>query len=202
MDPKGELNMMEKKWRLNDTFAQYWRNIKPMSEDIVKRKKKNMECCNHLFVRLNGLDIYGSKNIMTVECVYCGITNKFLQLEEFFNSNPRIDSLSLPKNTKTLQSEMFMQMLKQNHFQNDQNFHEFDLKFMSEEILPTYHPGLLYQLALQIKFDASIEEIFDLMKQLHALETNTEVLHLQTLEQANELFIRYQESVKKNYQKS
>lgn len=194
--------MIEKKWRLNDTFAQYWRNIKPMSEDIAKRKMENMKCCNHLFVYLNGLDIYGSKNTMTVECVHCGITNKFLQLEEFFNSNSRINPFSLPKNTKTLQSEMFMQMLKQNHCQNDQSFNEIGLKFMSEEILPTYHPGLLYQLALQIKFDASIEETFDVMKQLHALETNIEVLHLQTLEQANDLFIRYQESIKKTYQKS
>ena len=48
------------------------------------------------------------------------------------------------------------------------------LNFLSQEVIDTLHPDLLYNLALQISPKASRKTIFDIMKQLHELETSQE----------------------------
>jgi len=71
------------------------------------------------------------------------------------------------------------------------------VNLISEECLLTYHPGLLYQLALQISPLGSNDELFEIMKTLHSLETYSEKIRLQKIEQASALLNKFYDSKSK-----
>lgn len=186
---------------LNDEFAQYIIKSRRTSEEYTMKRKEKIRNCNHLFVRLkegettpgfNSSDYYYDPS--HVECVHCGLTNKYESFEEMFSRYPR-KSYFFRKN-KTIESEMFGEFFKENYCRGGKSFDESAFNLISEEVLPTYHPGLLYKLAMEINPEASMEGIFETMKQLHSLETRQESLRLQEIEQAQELLARYHQNKK------
>ena len=93
---------------------------------------------------------------------------------------------------------MFEEIFKNSYFRSGKSFNNSSLNLISEECLLTYHPGLLYRLALQISPLGNSEELFEIMKQLHSLETLQEKIRLQTEEQAISLLDRYYNSKPKS----
>lgn len=198
---------------LNDEFAQCMRKLRIKQNEITEARKEEIRKCNHLFVKLrNGEESYGChstdyyQEANEVECVYCGLTNRFNTIESILEPDYieyyKTFRGTLPSptryNKKTLESEMFEEIFKNSYFRSGKSFNNSSLNLISEECLLTYHPGLLYRLALQISPLGNSEELFEIMKQLHSLETPQEKIRLQTEEQAISLLDRYYNSKPKS----
>jgi len=195
-----------KKLPLNDEFAQCMRKLRICSSEIIEKRKEEMRRCNHLFVLLrNGEEVYGChstdyyKGANEVECVYCGLTNRFSKIElildndynEYFKSFRGMLPSQTGYNRKTLESEMFEELFKNSYYRNGKSFNNLSLNLISKECLLTYHPRLLYRIALQVNPLGSNEEIFEIMKTLHNLETPQERIRLQAVEQVVTLLSKY-----------
>ena len=189
------------KLNLNDTYAQFLRKIRKQSDEEVEKRKNEIIKCNHLFIKLedgvyiggfHSSDCYYEPSI--VECVHCGLTNKFNKLEELYNDR---DYLSYFLNTKTIESDMFNEIFRNYYLRGGKSFDESGFNLISNESLNTYHPSILYRLALSIKEDASNEEIFEIMKELSELETHEERFRLQSIKDASLLVERYKKSIGK-----
>lgn len=173
---------------LNDEYTQYIKSLNTSSEDMMLKKEK-MLSCQHLLVKIKErtsdlMDL--NYNPIEIECVCCGLTNKYLVLEDFFFIK---QMASNPDKYKTIESEVYKEVFK------DNNPHElFD--FISTEVLETYHPGLLYQLAKTINPQAKNDELFLIMKKLNAIETPQEKLRLMKYEQSSALLQRYHKTTK------
>ena len=191
---------------INDEFGQCMRKLRIVPTEFTQKRQEEIRNCNHLFVKLRqGEEIFGChstdyyRSADEVECVHCGLTNRFNRIEEVLESDYVEFSKSfrgmIPSltgyNKKTLESHMFEEVFKYSYFRGGKSFNNSDINLISSEILLTYHPGLLYRLALQISQEGNDMEIFEIMKQLHSLETNQEKIRLQTEEQAIELLNRY-----------
>lgn len=185
----------------NDEFAQCMRKIRNESNEIIKKRKQEIQNCNHLFVLLRkGQETYGChstdyyKEANEVECVHCGLTNRFKKLETIlFNDMPSF-LIPLKYRNKIVESEMFDEIFKAAYLRGGKTFNNSVLNLISNEILFTYHPGLLYELAIKIYPTGTNEEIFKVMKILNSLETEQERIRLQTQEQASSLLERYYNS--------
>lgn len=198
-----------KKLPINDEFAQCMIKLRIIPTELVQKRQEEIKRCNHLFVKLRqGEEIFGYnstdyyKEANTVECIHCGLTNRFNKIEEVlasdyieFSNSFRGMIPSLTKyNKKTLESQMFEEIYKHSYYRGRKSFKNSDLNLISEECLQTYHPGLLYRLALKINPQGNNEEIFKIMKQLDTLETIQEKIRLQTEEQALSLIERFDTS--------
>ena len=191
-----------KKRLTNDDFGQCLRKLRKQPEDIVIKRKEEMEKCNHLFVLLkkgevvggfHSSDYYYDQNI--VECVHCGLTNKFIKIEERFlepGSNYTHNTL-FPShyNERTLETGMFLEIFKDAYRRGGKAFDESVINLISKEPLYTTHSGFLYKMALTINPNGSYEELFQIMKELWQIETREEKLQLLTLDKAEELIKRY-----------
>jgi len=198
---------------LNDEFAQCMRKLRIKPNEITEARKEEIRKCNHLFVKLrNGEESYGChstdyyQEANEIECVYCGLTNRFNKIETIlepdyieYSKTFRGMLPSLTRyNKKTLESKMFEEIFKKSYLRDGKSFNNSSLNLISEECLLTYHPELLYRLALQISPLGNSEELFEIMKQLHSLETTQEKIRLQTEEQAISLLDRYYTSKPKS----
>lgn len=166
---------------LNDPFAQYIRSLNTTPENAnIKREK--MLSCNHLFVKLKR-EQKEYQILSEVECVHCGLTNKYHSLENFF----RIKQMASDQyKERTLESILF-----------DEIMNIPNLNLISDEVIETNHPGLLYQLALTINPEANQDELFTIMNTLHNLENEQERLHLRRPEQSSALLKRYKSATSK-----
>lgn len=191
---------------INDEFGQCMRKLRIVPTEFTQKRQQEIRSCNHLFVKLRqGKEVFGChstdyyKDSNEVECVHCGLTNRFNRIEEVLDSEYIEFSRSfrgmIPSltgyNKKTLESQMFEEVFKDSYFRGGKSFNNSDVNLISEECLQTCHPGLLYSLALQINPLGNSEELFEIMKQLHSLETTQEKIRLQTKEQAISLLDRY-----------
>lgn len=191
---------------INDEFGQCMRKLRIVPTEFTQKRQEEMRNCNHLFVKLRqGEEVFGChstdyyKGANEVECVYCGLTNRFNRIEEVLDSEYIEFSKSfrgmIPSltryNRKTLESQMFEEIFKESYLRGGKSFKNSDINLISKECLLTYHPGLLYRLALQINPLGNEEELFEIMKILHLLETNQEKIRLQTEKQATSLLERY-----------
>lgn len=191
---------------INDEFGQCMRKLRIVPTEFTQNRQEEMRNCNHLFVKLRqGEEVFGChstdyyKGANEVECVYCGLTNRFNRIEEVLDSEYIEFSKSfrgmIPSltryNRKTLESQMFEEIFKESYLRGGKSFKNSDINLISKECLLTYHPGLLYRLALQINPLGNEEELFEIMKILHLLETNQEKIRLQTEKQATSLLERY-----------
>lgn len=195
-----------RKLPLNDEFAQCMRKLRIYPSEITERRKEEIQRCNHLFILLRkGEEAYGChstdyyKDADEVECIYCGLTNRFNKIEYILDKDYNEYSKTfrgMPPsitryNKRTVESELFKEIFKNSYYRGGKSFNNFSLNLISEECLLTYHPRLLYKLAIQINPVGNNQEIFEIMKQLHLLETNQEKIRLQTSGQATELLNRY-----------
>lgn len=198
---------------INDEFSQCMQKLRITSNEIIKKRRDEIGSCNHLFVKLReGKEIYGChstdyyKRVCEVECVHCGLTNKFIKIEELLDSEYLMFSKSfigmIPTLTsysrKTLESEMFEETFKNSYIRGGKSFNESDINLISEECLTTCHPRILHNLAKQISQLGTNEELFKIMKELNLLETPKEKVSLQTIDQALPLLDRYYFSRPKN----
>ena len=191
---------------ISDEFGQCMRKLRIAPIEFTQKRQEEIRNCDHLFVKLrqgeggfgcHSTDYYKGAN--KVECVHCGLTNRFNRIEEVLDSEYIEFSKSfrgmIPSltgyNKKTLESQMFEEVFKDSYFRGGKSFNNSDVNLISEECLQTCHPGLLYSLALQINPLGNSEELFEIMKQLHSLETTQEKIRLQTEEQAISLLDRY-----------
>lgn len=83
-----------KKLPINDEFAQCMRKLRIIPADFAQKRQDEIKRCNHLFVKLRqGTEIFGCnstdyyKEANTVECVHCGLTNRFNKIEEVLASD-------------------------------------------------------------------------------------------------------------------
>lgn len=191
---------------INDEFGQCMRKLRIAPTEITQKRQEEIRNCNHLFVKLRqGKEIFGYhstdyyKEANEVECVHCGLTNRFNRIEEALDSEYIEFSKSfrgmIPSltgyNKKTLESQMFEEVFKDSYSRGRKSFNNSDVNLISEECLQTCHPGLLYRIALQINPFGNSEELFEIMNQLHSLENTQEKIRLQTEEQAISLLDRY-----------
>ena len=175
---------------LNDEYAQYIKSMNRTPEDAIL-KRTNMQTCKHLFIKLKEKTYITDQkyNHIIVECLHCGLTNKYRMLEDFF----RIKEIARkPYNERTIETKVYMEIIKD----------ESDLPLISEEVLATNHPRLLYFLAKTIEPTAQDNELFTIMNELNNLETPEEKQRLRTYEQASSLLNRYQKTKTKTLTKT
>ena len=108
--------------------------------------------------------------------------------------------LGIPYDKMTIETEMFNKIFSKSYTRGDKSFNNNDLNLISKEKLYICNPKLLYDLALIINPDANNEEIFEIMKKLNSLESYSEKIRLNTVEQSSNLlerYYKYKEKVKK-----
>ena len=188
-----------KKLPVSDEFEQCMRNLRKVDEEIIERRKKEIRECTHLFVLLrrgektygcHSTDYYYDAN--EVECVHCGLTNKFNKLETILSTNYNqmflsFNGMLLSKTKymkKTIESEMFEEIFGNSYLRGGKTFNNRTLNLISDEPLLTCHPKILYRLALIINPKGNNEELFEIMKKLHLIETPQEKIRIQVEEQA------------------
>lgn len=201
-----------RKLPVNDTFGQCLRKLRIYPENITEKRREEMKNCEHLFVVLKkGQETFGfhssdyTKEADAVECVHCGLTNKFKALEfllsENYNEFTKSFSGMIPSftryNKRTLESEMFDKIFEKFYTRGMKSFNNSRLNLISDEVLYTEHPGLLYKLALLINSEGNNKDIFEIMKKLHSIENEQERIRLYSIDQAQELLNRYYTSIPK-----
>ena len=180
---------------LNDMLAQCSKKLVHVSDEEREKRISEINECDHLFIKLRDYDNnMGNNDLSIVECVHCGVTNKYYDLERVLAKYKKsLDYYVLTNyhytNVKyddaTIESLM-MDRLIQSHTK---------LNMISDKTLHTYHPGVLYKVAKIINPQASNEELFEIMQQLAEIETFEEKTKLNNIYDATDLIERY----KKNY---
>lgn len=182
--------------RVNDLFNQ-WCDIRRRTIDDVRKRKQKVAECDHLFVVLEKGSSLGGLNSsewdytpFCIECVHCNLTNKFIEFDDslrqvvplFF-----VGSSSEPLNENHLFIETF-----RNRYGSRGWFDENSINLISTDKIDTYHPGILYKLAISIKPDGTNDELAEIMLNLIELETEDEKLKICNIEDAVVLLERYQ----------
>jgi len=194
--------------RNNDLFAQYLRACRVESKDAKAKRREEVSKCHHEFVMLKPAEYHGACNSSdcetddpVIECVHCGLTNKFQELFSFLvRKNIAIYNNFFDKyflkgclftNAKPFENELFRELI------NIKDISLFGLdkkplyEFSKENAINSSHIGLLYSIAKQFYPTATDKEILIVMRELHQLETSLENLKLETIEEATELIERY-----------
>ena len=78
---------------INDEFGQCMRKLRIVPTEFTQKRQEEIRNCNHLFVKLRqGKEVFGChstdyyKDANEVECVHCGLTNRFNRIEEVLDS--------------------------------------------------------------------------------------------------------------------
>ena len=164
-------------------------------------KQKEMEECEHLFIKkTNGYWINGFHSSdyeyapCIVECLHCGLTNLYLvkdyssKLELIY---PFVYNKFIEMNNTIFNNKYYNAYGKKGWF--DENV----LNLISSEPLYSEHPQILYEMAKLINSDASNDELFEIMKNIHEIETLEERMGLLNKKEINELLERYKYIKKK-----
>lgn len=181
----------------NDLLAQWSSKIQGNYDyDYINCRKEEIEQCPHLFLKLKDAEYVGGfhssdcyDDPAIVECVYCGLTNKFRKLEEDYFYHKLNSYYRKP----TIESIMFMETFKNGYRRGGKSFDNSVFNVISKEVIKTHQAGLLYKLALKINPTGTYEELFEIMKTLNELETNLEKWKLSKVEQCDDLLDRYKE---------
>ena len=124
--------------------------------DYDVNKEQEMRDCHHLFVVLKKDD--SSNKPLVVQCIFCGLTNKYLKEDE-----KKLD------NYKRMINKVFWDSYYTH--QDNNTFNSNELNYISEEVFVSKHLNYLYNLAKEINKDATPEELFAIMKKLREYET-------------------------------
>lgn len=181
----------------NDMMAQCSKRLIKVSKEEEEKRINEINGCEHLFVKLRDYDTsyYDNLDLSVVECVHCGVTNKYRDLERVMQKYRRsLDYYVLTKwhYTNVEYNETTIETMMMNKIKDENN----KLNMMSNEVLRSFHPGVLYQIAKSINPEADNTELFEVMKKLNELETFEERNKLNNLEDATSLIERYQKEVK------
>ena len=181
----------------NDMMAQCTKKLIKVSKEEEIKRINEIENCNHLFVKVRDYNTsyYGDLDLSAVECVHCGVTNKYRDLEKVMQKYRKsLDYYVLTHwhytdveyNDVTIETIMMDKIKDENQ----------ELNMMSNEVLRSFHPGVLYEIAKIINEDAENYELFEIMKKLNELETFEEKNKLNSVEEATSLIERYKEEIK------
>ena len=176
----------------NDLMAQCSRKLIKTTKEEEQKRIEEINNCNHLFVKLRDYDTshYNNLDLSVVECVHCGVTNKYRDLERVMERYKRsLDYYVLTKfhytnveyNDETIESIMMRKIKSENP----------NLPMISDKILRSLHPGVLYKLAKLINPEADNNELFEIMQELNNLETFEEKNKLNNIFDATDLIERY-----------
>ena len=172
----------------NDNFAQCCRSL---SNGYTDKRKEEIINCNHLFLKLKEKQYVGSFHSSdcedepsVLECIHCGLTNKFEPVERVLSKYRRISN-------KSLETIMFHQLYHDSWKRGGKSFDDSIFNLITDELISTNQAGLLYKLALIINPEGSNEELFNIMNTLNELETDLEKMKLSKVEQCDDLIDRY-----------
>ena len=207
--------------RMNDILAQYIRVCENTSEEEQKKRDEEVNACSHLFALYQPSEYIGachssdcSVEEPIIECVYRGLTNKFIHYEKQLESSGMI--MKIPPEWKFLgfydhlkyfgtrvypfENQLFKKFekgrnLNQIKILGIENVNAFQLN-QEKYAIKSEHLGLLYKIATQLNPEGTEEEILEMMRSLFDLETSLEKLKLENLEDASELIVRYKDSIK------
>ena len=152
-------------------------------EQNLLQKKEEMEQCDHLFLKTQEGYWTGGFHSSdyeytpcTVKCLKCGLTNYHINMDvilrtKYSNALKQINP-----------QKYYWLMLNDDAFRkqfgniNNQEYApKGTFNLISDEVLPVTNPISLFQMAKQINPDASNEELFELMKELHATQKDKNV---------------------------
>ena len=207
--------------RMNDIFAQYIRICECTSEKEQKKREEVVNSCSHLFALYQPSKYDGACHSSDcsvegpiIECVYCGLTNKFIHYEKQLESSGMI--IKIPPEWKILgfydhlkyfgtrvypfENQLFKKFEKRRNLNQIkilgiENANTFQLS-QEKYAIKSEHLGLLYKIATQLNAEGTEEEILEMMRSLFDFETSLEKLKLENPEDASELISRYQDSIK------
>ncbi len=178
----------------NDLLSQRIKSLHLKEEEKTRRENEMMNC-NHLFVKLRDyrgdfdfMDPDPNKRPLLIECVHCGLTNKFKEFDS--------------RSNYTVETKVFDALYGNNYHKYMGPYYGLYLRddqipYLSQEPIDTYHPGLLFDLARDINLSLDYtnpydrEKLFNIMKELSSLETEEEQLCLSDIYEANDLLERY-----------
>lgn len=180
------------KYNCNDYFQYLYRSSFNREEaQFREERKKQIRGCNHEFVLLkeggwNNCGGFDSTDYVydynVIECVHCGVTNKYKELEQIL----REEQVSIfPKIKLSVETEEF------NLIFNKPYSDRFDVNLISSRVIDSNHVKILYDVAKKIYPYESNQKIVDIMHKLSLLETNSEKMNLNSVEDAKDLIIRY-----------
>lgn len=188
----------------NDNMAQCLRALRRDEKEKLKRCDE-IKHCNHLFVKLKeGETFVGfhasdyEREPSIVECVHCGLTNKFKRMEEIFAEKDDKWLMEIiygvHYDKESVETKLMRKVSREGYRRGGKWFEDRALNLMSEEVLSTHHATLLYKIAKTLNEKGTDEELFEIMKNLHELETASEKLKLSSIEDAKELIDRYKKT--------
>lgn len=148
-----------------------------MIDDAYLNEKENqMRNCHHLFVVVQKENI--PNNPLFVQCIYCGLTNKYLKkADKDLNNYERIHN------------SVFWDQYRYAYQEKEKKFDSNAFNCISQETLYSKHLRELYNLAREIKPDATNEEIFVIMKRLKEIETRDESIRT-TLHRDDAIYLK------------
>lgn len=163
-------------------------------KEYLNKRRTEMRKCNHQFVLLqkggwnncggfDSTDYEYEHNI--VECVHCGLTNKYKDIECIVHSPSGGISYTSSQIGISVETQEF-----DSYFANDYS-DKYDVNLISTRIINSKHAVLLYEIAKTICPPKDNEKLVEIMYKLSLLETSSEKRNLNTLEDAKELIIRY-----------
>lgn len=192
-----------------DDHAQCTRDVVVRGKQEVEQLLAKYRSCNHMFVILSKRGWHQSAifhildNPVLIECVHCGLTNKFMLIEDTENGYPdaRIherEEFGIKVRSRGYTTEEFVKQ-----FGWDGNNEYLDgQRYLSHDTIPSYHSGILFRIARTIYFsvrdkidtgesEGMEDAIFAIMKELHEMETPLERLKISSLVHASALIERY-----------
>ena len=177
--------------RNNDDFARIVRGRNRSNEETESIVAK-WRSCKHLFVKVHESEYIGafhSSDCETIparyECVRCGLTNRLIDTEYDINWY----DLGRMYDKKQVTDEITEWRRQQPNI-SDENL-------LSEEVIKTIHPGILFDTAIELCLAQEIrttkQNVFEVMKELCDIETPIERLKISTIVHASALIERYKE---------
>ena len=185
---------------INDLMAQCSSKLIKRSDEDEQKRINEINNCNHLFVKLRDYDKteFSNINLTVYECVHCGVTNKFMDLETTIPKYRKSAKYFILTKLHYTDFE-FKNITNESIMMNGISIDYINNNLMSDKVLRSLHPGILYDIARLINEDATNEELFDIMEELHNLETIEERKKLNTIFDAKELIERYFNTIDKEY---
>ena len=188
-----KVDLFLRKSRNNDEFARIVRG-RNRSVEGAKLVVAQWRSCNHLFVKVREseyIGAYHSSDCETIparyECVKCGLTNRLIDVEEMLDRcKPGHGLLPEKKRVTDETTEWGCQQPKIS-----------SKNLLSEELIKTIHPGVLFEIATELCSAQGIKvtrkNVFEVMKELCSMETSTEQIKISTTVHASALIERYKE---------
>ena len=161
----------------------------------VRKTEEKMLKCKHLFVKIKEKESFSGfhssdyeQDPSLVECVHCGLTNRYLLENDFYRENSYLYS-SAEKYYMFINNRIIRMKYNKGYTRGGKTFN-----MISQEELKTSHPDKLYYMAKQIKPEGKNKELFAIMKKINYEIETLEEKRMLTAVQMEDIIERYKES--------